>query len=292
MVHSWRAAKPEIVRPISPVPSSANREALRFRTFESTPRDYAITMLSLGGAYVELPMGDRGTNLRLAVECCEQALRYFSPEREPREYVQVESNIANARAQLDVDQFANLQLAAALERRIRPRGHLRLRLFLSYSEAATLVVGEAKPSRTVHRAENAVLLEQVVNDGLLLPVDPAGEQKEEESEGRRQRVHGASLLDGPHRFNGSGIGVRGPSDWAAVLGRMARRRRRFYDLLGSSVGRVFAQDRIADRAEIRSYLPQAVEEAITPAIILISPTSAKAMCRRARRRDRHPASTD
>jgi hypothetical protein len=59
----------------------------------------------------------------------------------------------------------------------------------------------------VRRAENAVLLDQVVNDGLLLPVDSAGEQKEDESEGRSQRVPGASVLDGPPWFNGSGIGV-------------------------------------------------------------------------------------
>jgi hypothetical protein len=42
----------------------------------------------------------------------------------------------------------------------------------------------------VRGAEDAVLLEQVVNDYLLVPVDPAGEEKEGEGERGRQRVHG------------------------------------------------------------------------------------------------------
>ena len=62
-----------------------------------------------------------------------------------------------------------------------------------HGETASLVVGEAQSSGTVHRAEDTVLLEQVVNDRLLVSIDPAGEQQEEEGERGRQRVHGGSL---------------------------------------------------------------------------------------------------
>jgi hypothetical protein len=55
----------------------------------------------------------------------------------------------------------------------------------SYGQAPALVVGEAEPSRSVRGAQDPVLLEQIVNDRLLLPVDPAGEQKNDERERRR-----------------------------------------------------------------------------------------------------------
>src|SRR5262249_16446470 len=44
-------------------------------------------------------------------------------------------------------------------------------------QAAALVVGEADPSGSLRGAQDAVLLEEVVNDRLLLPVDPAGEEE-------------------------------------------------------------------------------------------------------------------
>src|SRR5438309_2254282 len=43
--------------------------------------------------------------------------------------------------------------------------------------------------------QDAVLLEQVLNDRLLLPVDPAGEGENDEGKRRRQRVHGTSVPD-------------------------------------------------------------------------------------------------
>jgi hypothetical protein len=42
-----------------------------------------------------------------------------------------------------------------------------------HGETASLVVGEANPSRTVRRTEDPVFLAQVVNHGLLLSIDPA-----------------------------------------------------------------------------------------------------------------------
>ena len=69
-----------------------------------------------------------------------------------------------------------------------------------HGETASLVVGEAQSSGTVHRAEDPVLLEQVVNDRLLVSIDPAREQQEEEGERGRQRVHGGSLPEAPPGF--------------------------------------------------------------------------------------------
>jgi hypothetical protein len=76
--------------------------------------------------------------------------------------------------------------------------------------APPLVVGEAKPPGTMGGAEDTVLLEQVVNDRLLVPVDPAGEEQEEEGERGRQRGHGRSVPEGPPRFKGCG-GIAGPA---------------------------------------------------------------------------------
>ena len=56
-----------------------------------------------------------------------------------------------------------------------------------HGQAAALVVGEAQPSGSVRGAEDPVLLEQVVDDRLLLPVDPARDQQEQEGERARQR---------------------------------------------------------------------------------------------------------
>jgi hypothetical protein len=44
-----------------------------------------------------------------------------------------------------------------------------------HGEPASLVVSQAQSSGTVHRTEDSVLLEQVVNDRLLVSIDPAGE---------------------------------------------------------------------------------------------------------------------
>jgi len=43
-----------------------------------------------------------------------------------------------------------------------------------HGETASLVVGQAQSSRAVPRAEDAVLLEQVVEDCLLVSSDPIG----------------------------------------------------------------------------------------------------------------------
>jgi hypothetical protein len=65
-----------------------------------------------------------------------------------------------------------------------------------HGEATSLVIGEAQASRWLRRAQDPILLEQVVNDRLLLSIDPTGKQQTEERERRRQRIHGASLPKG------------------------------------------------------------------------------------------------
>jgi hypothetical protein len=62
-----------------------------------------------------------------------------------------------------------------------------------HGDTASLVVGQAQSSGTVHGAEHAILLDQVVDDRLLVSIDPAKEQQDEEGERGRQRVHGGSL---------------------------------------------------------------------------------------------------
>ena len=60
-------------------------------------------------------------------------------------------------------------------------------------------------------AEDPVLLEQVVNDRLRVPVDPAGEEKEEEGDRGRQRVHGRRVTRGAAPVQGvRACGIVGP----------------------------------------------------------------------------------
>src|SRR5262245_19793551 len=56
------------------------------------------------------------------------------------------------------------------------------------SQAAPLVVSEPEPAGTALRAQHAVLFEQVVDDRLLVAVDPSP-RTEGEGERRRQRAH-------------------------------------------------------------------------------------------------------
>ena len=58
-----------------------------------------------------------------------------------------------------------------------------------HGQSALLVVGEANASRAVCRAQDPVLLQQVLDDVLLLSIDPAGEEQEEEGERGRQSIH-------------------------------------------------------------------------------------------------------
>src|SRR5262245_58381863 len=76
-----------------------------------------------------------------------------------------------------------------------------------HGETASLVVGQAQSLRAVHRAENAILLQQVVDDRLLVSIYPASEQQQTECERTRQRIHGGSLAER----------VRNCGSWSVIL---------------------------------------------------------------------------
>jgi hypothetical protein len=92
-----------------------------------------------------------------------------------------------------------------------------------HSQAAPLVVSEPEPAATALRAQDAVLLEQVVDDRLLLAVDRAREQKQEEGERGRQRGHGSQLpQQAPTLQAWPGTGIVTPSPGGRLVpGRRA-----------------------------------------------------------------------
>jgi tetratricopeptide (TPR) repeat protein len=90
------------------------REALRFRTPEATPLQYAMTQNNLGNAYLRLPTGDRAANLEKAIECHQEALRFRTPEATPLQYAMTQNNLGVAYLRLPTgDRAANLQQAIA-----------------------------------------------------------------------------------------------------------------------------------------------------------------------------------
>jgi len=87
-------------------------EALRFRTPETAPLDYATTQNNLGEAYRNLPTGDRATNLAHAIQCYQETLRFHTPETAPLQYATTQNNLGNAYFGLPTgDRAANLARA-------------------------------------------------------------------------------------------------------------------------------------------------------------------------------------
>src|SRR2546423_1493316 len=62
------------------------QDALRFRTPEIAPFDYAMTQMNLGNAYGDLPTGARVANVTRAITCYHEALRFRTPETVPLDY--------------------------------------------------------------------------------------------------------------------------------------------------------------------------------------------------------------
>jgi tetratricopeptide (TPR) repeat protein len=88
------------------------REALRFRTPEAAPLDYATTQNNLGIAYRNLPTGDRAANLEQAIQCYQEALRFRTPEAAPLAYAATQNNLGTAYLHLPAgDRAANLKEA-------------------------------------------------------------------------------------------------------------------------------------------------------------------------------------
>ena len=75
-------------------------QALRFRTPEADPLDYATTQNNLGVAYAELPVGDRAANLQKAIACFERALRFWTSKADPFNYALTQHNLGYAYATL------------------------------------------------------------------------------------------------------------------------------------------------------------------------------------------------
>ena len=101
-----------------------------------------------------------------------------------------------------------------------------------YGQPTSLVIREAETSGTVCGAEDAILLQQVVNDRLLLPIDPAGEQQDEEGERGRQRVHRGSWPEAQPRFNKHETGPRALSRRVRFPRQKPLRRRRWASFPG------------------------------------------------------------
>jgi tetratricopeptide (TPR) repeat protein len=67
---------------------------------------------NLGEAYRNLPTGDRATNLEKAIQCYQEALRFYTPEAAPLDYAMTQNNLGNAYRNLPTgDRAANLEKA-------------------------------------------------------------------------------------------------------------------------------------------------------------------------------------
>jgi tetratricopeptide (TPR) repeat protein len=76
----------------------AYQEALKIRTLESYPIDYARTQNNLGGAYWSLAQVlDKRDNLDKAIQAYQEALRIFTLDRYPLDYSIMMRDLAEAR---------------------------------------------------------------------------------------------------------------------------------------------------------------------------------------------------
>ena len=83
---------------------------------DKNPIVYAMTLTSLGLAYIQLPMGDLMTNLRQAIACFQKALDLLAPTSQtpPFEYAMTLISLGSAYSQLPMgDRTANLRQAIA-----------------------------------------------------------------------------------------------------------------------------------------------------------------------------------
>jgi CHAT domain-containing protein len=86
--------------------------ALRVRTEQDWPVEWARTMQNLARAYADLPTGDRGAQLAQAIACCEAALRVFTAQDFPCDWAWTMQSLAGAYARLPTgDRGANLARA-------------------------------------------------------------------------------------------------------------------------------------------------------------------------------------
>lgn len=81
----------------------AYQEALRYRRWEvenpqtGTPVQYASTLNNLGTAYWNLAQHQQSVpNLKQAISAYNEALRYYSPDRQPLDYAMIQNNLGTA----------------------------------------------------------------------------------------------------------------------------------------------------------------------------------------------------
>ncbi len=93
---------------------SAFEKALKVRTRESFPMDYAMTQNNLGNAYSTLaPVREKAAHCRMAISAFEKAIKVFTLETFPMQYAMTLSNMGNAYSILaDVEEPENNSRAA------------------------------------------------------------------------------------------------------------------------------------------------------------------------------------
>lgn len=121
-------------------------ETLRYWILDNALSDYArnqyaTTKFNLGIAYVELPTGDRARNFNQAIVCFTEALRVWTPETHPDDYVYLQHNIGNVYLALPAgDRSENLKQAIAAYRNA-------LRLLTRHSSSDDYVTIQASLGR-------------------------------------------------------------------------------------------------------------------------------------------------
>jgi CHAT domain-containing protein/tetratricopeptide (TPR) repeat protein len=89
-------------------------DTLGILTEREFPMAWAMIQSNLGGAYAELPRGNREENLRKAIACFDEALRVRTKRKSPSEWARVQTHLGNAYAMLPGgDRRANLEAAIA-----------------------------------------------------------------------------------------------------------------------------------------------------------------------------------
>ncbi|WP_287753894.1 CHAT domain-containing protein, partial [Microcystis sp. M112S1] len=75
---------------------AAYREALKVRTFEAFPQDWAATQNNLAAAYYSRIRGDKADNLEHAIAGYREALKVYTFEAFPQDWARTQDNLANA----------------------------------------------------------------------------------------------------------------------------------------------------------------------------------------------------
>ncbi|WP_287359250.1 CHAT domain-containing protein [Moorena sp. SIO3B2] len=90
------------------------QEALRVRTFEAFPIDWALTQNNLGAAYGIRIKGEKSQNIEVEIACLQQTLRVYTFEAFPYEWARTQNNLGLAyRNRIKGDKAQNIEEAIA-----------------------------------------------------------------------------------------------------------------------------------------------------------------------------------